>query len=348
MDLNIKPNYHIRKLVVVVIAILSGLPVFSQNDTLYTVTGDRLVGEIVSMKLGVLTFDTDYADDEFQIEWLEVEGLQSDNFFIVYTRDGRRLIGSIKYVEGAERIVRVNTFTGSISVSLYEIVEIKAVESKFKDRIKILLDAGYSFSKANTTHQLSISANVNYQAEKWLWQANYNQVGTYQEQIDPSSRTSGGSSLNYFLKGKLFVFAGVEFLSNSEQKLDLRRTSQAGVGYYIFRTNRWYFGTGAGLARSYEKYGGDMPTSAKNFEGMGILDINAYDIGDLDVKATINLYPGLTTKGMRVNSELSVKYDLPLEFYIRMSFTHDYDSDPAIDVSKSDFVFQTSIGWEWD
>lgn len=341
-------NRHFRKLILGIAAVLFSINAFSQNDTLYTKTGDRLVGEIISMKLGVLTFDTDYADKEFQIEWLEVEGLVSSRFFVIYTHDGRRLPGSIEYVKGAERIVHVLTFNSTISVSLYEIVEIKPVESKFKDRIKVLLDAGYSFTKANTMHQLSISAKVNYQKERWLWEADYNQVGTYQEQIDPSRRTSGGSSFNYFLKGKLFVFAGMEFLSNSEQKLDLRRTTKTGVGYYLFRTNRWYLGTGAGLARSYEKYGGDSPISERNFEGMGVLDINAYDIGDLDVKAKFNLYPGLTSKGIRLNSEFSLKYDLPLEFYIKLSFTHDYDSDPAIDVSKADFVFQTSIGWEWD
>ncbi|WP_340114539.1 DUF481 domain-containing protein [Maribellus mangrovi] len=348
MDLNKKIDHLFRKLILGLALFLLSFPAFSQNDTLYTVTGDVLVGEIISMKLGVLTFDTDYADNEFKIEWLEVEGLESNRFFVVYTRDGRQLIGSIKYVEGAERIVRVITFTTSISVSLYEIVEIKPVESKFKDRLKVYIDAGYSFAKANTTHQLSASAKVNYQTEKWLWEADYNQVGTYQDQIDPSTRTSGGSSLNYFLKGKLFVFAGMDFLSNSEQKLDLRRTSKTGLGYYIFRTNRWYLGTGVGLARSYEKYGGDTPTSDRNFEGMGAFDINAYDIGDLDLKAKFNFYPGITSKGVRVNSEFSMKYDLPLEFYIKLSFTHDYDSDPAIDVSKSDFVFQTSIGWEWD
>lgn len=348
MNLNKDFHRHFQKLILGAAILLFSLTAFSQNDTLYTKTGDVLVGEIISMKLGVMTFDTDYADKEFQIEWPEVEGLVSSRIFVVYTRDGRRLIGNIKYVEGAERIVRVNTFNTSISVSLFEVVEIKPVESKFKDRIKVLLDAGYSFTKANSMHQLSISATMNYQTEKWLWDANFNKVGTYQDQIDPARRTSGGSNFNYFIKGKLFVFAGMEFLSNSEQKLDLRRTTKTGLGYYIFRTNRWYLGTGAGLARSYEKYGGDQPISDKNFEGMGVLDINAYDIGDLDIKTRLSFYPGLTSKGMRLSSELSLKYDLPLEFYVKLSFTHDYDSDPAIDVSKSDFVFQTSFGWEWD
>ena len=231
---------------------------------------------------------------------------------------------------------------------MYDIVEIRTVESKFKDRIKIWLDAGYSFAKANSTQQLSINARMNYQTNKWLWDSNFNKVGTYQDNVDPSTRTSGGSNLNYFIKGKLFALAGLDFLRNSEQKLDLRATSQAGLGYYFVRTNKWYFGSGFGLARSYEKYGGDEPVSNNNYEGMISVDLNAYDIGDLKLQTKFIFYPGITTKGIRMNSEMTLKYDLPLDFYIKLSYTYNFDSDPGIDVSKSDYVIQTGIGWEWD
>jgi len=319
-----------------------------QKDTLYTLTGDVLVGEIQSMKLGVLTFDTDYADKDFQIEWLEVNGLKTNRLLLVFTRDGRRLIGSIRKVDDVERISRIETFAGSISVSLYDIVEIRPLEDKFFDRLKVWLDAGYSLSKANNSQQLSINSRVQYQTEKWMWDAEFSKVGTYQDNVDESSRTSGGSNFNYFIAGKLFATAGMDFLSNSEQKLDLRRTSKLGLGYFLVRTNRWYLGTGAGFARTKEKYGGDSPTSNNEYEGMGVFDINAYDIGDLNLRTKLEAYPGISDKGFRLNMEFSVKYDLPLEFYIKLSYTGNYDSNPAIDVSNLDYVFQTSIGWEWD
>ena len=320
----------------------------SKQDTLYTLKGDVLVGEIVSMKLGVLTFDTDYADKEFEIEWLEVDGLKSNRLLLVFTRDGRRLVGQIRKVEDVERISRVETMFESISVSLYDIVEIRPVEEKFFDRLNASLDAGYSLAKANNTQQLSINANVQYQTRKWMWNAEFNKVGTYQDDVDETSRTSGGSNFNYFIKGKLFATAGMEFLRNSEQKLNIRRTTKTGLGYYFVRTNRWYFASGAGIAQSYEDYGGDFPTTTHEFEGMIVLDLNAYDIGDFSIRAKIDSYPGLTSKGIRFNGDFSIKYDLPLEFYIKLSYTGNYDSDPAIDVSKLDYVFQTSFGWEWD
>lgn len=319
-----------------------------KQDTLYTLKGDVLVGEIVSMKLGLLTFDTDYADKKFEIEWLQVNGLKSNRILLVFTRDGRRLVGQIRKVDDVDRISRIETMFESISVSLYDIVEIRPVEEKFIDRLNASLDAGYSLTKANNTQQLSINTNLQYQTRKWMWNAEFSKVGTYQDNVDETSRTSGGSNFNYFIKGKLFATAGMEFLRNSEQKLNMRRTSKIGFGYYFVRTNRWYFASGTGIARSFEDYGGDAPTTSKEFEGMIILDINAYDIGDLSLRAKIDSYPGITSRGIRFNGDFSAKYDLPLDFYIKISYTGNYDSDPAIDVSKLDYVFQTSIGWEWD
>ena len=332
----------------VLAGIMLTLLVKGQTDTLYTLTGDVLVGEIKSMKLGVLTFDTDYADDEFQIEWLEVNGLKSSQILLIFTRDGRKLIGSMRKVEDVERIARVETFGASISVSLFDIVEIRPLKERFFDRIQFWLDAGYSLSKANNTQQLSISARVQYQTDKWMWNADFNKVGTYQDNVDESSRTSGGSNFNYFIKGKLFATAGMEFLRNSEQKLDLRRTSKVGLGYYWIRTNRWYLANGVGIARTNENYGGDDPTTNNEYEALGVLDLNAYDIGDLKLRTKLDIYPSLTDKGIRLNGEFSVKYDLPFDFYIKLSYTGNYDSNPAIDVPQLDYVFQTSIGWEWD
>jgi putative salt-induced outer membrane protein YdiY len=189
---------------------------------------------------------------------------------------------------------------------------------------------------------------VRYQTERWWLAADMNKVGTYQENAARSSRTSGSSTFAYSLKGDLFGYAGLEFLRNSQQMLDIRATSKLGLGYYLFRTTSWYLGVGAGMAESLEKYGGDEPLTTNNLEGLVGLDLNIYDLGDLDFSGKVTLYPRLTVKGVRMNSDLSIKYDLPLEFYIKLSYTSNFDSAPAVNVSKSDFVVQTSIGWEWD
>lgn len=322
---------------------------YAQWDVVYTVSGDELLGEIKNMRQSILTFDTKYADTEFKIEWSEVLGLETSGLSLIFTDDGDRFVGSIKPLLGTGRLTRVITEEEEITMTLEKIVEIISLEKNFVERIRIALDAGYSFTKANSAQTISINGNVNYQARKWAFDGSFNKVGTYQDGADETSRTEGTGNLNYTIIGKSFAFVGLQFLRNSEQLLDLRSTAKGGLGYYFFRTNHWYLGGGAGIAGSRENYGGDEPSSENGIEGLGIINLNAYDIGDLSVNLSASYYPSFTNKGRhRLDADFSLKYDLPFEFYIKVSYNHNFDSKPPIDVSNNDFVFQTSIGWEWN
>jgi hypothetical protein len=48
-----------------------------------------------------------------------------------------------------------------------------------------------------------------------------------------------------------------------------------------------------------------------------------------------------------VDFAFDTKYDLPLDFYIRLGLTLNYDNQPVEGAGETDYVFQTSFGWEW-
>ena len=320
-----------KRFVIIGLAIILSTQLFGQTDILYTISGDVLSGEMKSMRQSVLTFDTKYADDEFKIEWSEVTGVKATGLQLIFTDDGGRYIGRLEPLLGTARLIRVITETEEITMTLEDIVEIAALEKNFAERIVISLDAGYSFTKANNEQRLSIDGSIKYQARKWSSETNFSKTGTYQDAVDATSRTDGESNLNYLLIGKSYAFLGIEFLRNSEQLLDLRSTAKIGLGYYIVRTNHLYFGGGAGLARSKENYGGDEPSSENSFEGLGVITLNAYDVGDISTSLNLSYYPSFTNKGrQRFDADLSFKYDLPLDFYIKFSYTHNFDSKPLI------------------
>lgn len=337
-----------RFLLFVSIIFLS-LSVNAQFDKVYTKTGVLLIGEIKSLRTSVLTFDADYADSEFKIDWEEVVAIDSDETFLVFTDDGDRYTGSFKPLPETDGLIRIIARDQEITVLLEDIVEIATLEKNFTQRIRISLDAGFSYTKANHARQLSINGRMNYQAENWTANGTFNKVGSYQDEVDATSRTEGSGSFTYFILGDVFAFSGIEFLRNSEQLLDLRSTAKIGVGYYLFRTNHFYFGGGAGVAGVRENYGGDTPSSSSSFEGLGVLQLNAYNIGDLSVESGVSAYPSFTNKGrVRVDANISIKYDFPYDIYIKLDYINNFDSEPPLDVPKRDFVFQSTIGWEWN
>nr|WP_321358243.1 DUF481 domain-containing protein [uncultured Draconibacterium sp.] len=338
-----------RKSIIILLLIFLFNQVIAQNDKIYTSNGDVLVGKIQSMKRGVLSYDTDYADSDFQIDWEEVEGIVCTRLLMIYTVEGQKYNGGLNFLPDESKKVTIQTLDDNISVTLDQIVEIASLEQRIIDRIIISIDAGLSISKANNVRQTSAAAKVSYRGIKWNISAQLNNVGTTQDDVDPIKRTDGGVTLVRDVWGNGMILGGAEFLSNSEQMLDLRSTFRTGLGLYIIRTNHMYMQSGLGLAFSQEKYGGDEPTSQGSFEGLGLFDFNAYDLGDLSFQFKLTTYPSLSDWGRwRIDMDTSLKYDLPLDFYVKLSYVHNFDSDPLVDVAKNDFVFKTSLGWEWD
>lgn len=322
----------------------------SAQDTLYTATGDMLVGEIKSMSKNVLVFDTDYADSEFKVEWNNVDGLVSGTHLIIYTSGGDRYKGYMSYSASEKRKVLLTEGSEINAFSLDDIVQIGTLSDGFWDRIYISIDAGFSYTKANSVTQFSMTGRVNYAADKWRLGGGFNNVATNQDNVEATTRNEANVDFNRDILGNAFAFVGMEFLENSEQNLELRTTSKLGLGYYIVRTNSLFFQGTVGLANADEQYGGDEPFSNNSFEGLAGLEFDAFDIGDFSFRAKVTAYPSFSESGrVRVNSDVSLKWDLPLDFYIKASFVHNYDSEPlVVENAKGDYVFQTSIGWEWD
>ena len=165
--------------------------------------------------------------------------------------------------------------------------------------------------------------------------------------MDPTKRNEGAYNIRFSLTRRLYTIATVSFLSNTSDHLDLRLNTQVGLGAYIVRTNRAYWGGKAGVNRNNEAYT-DPANDRKSWEGYLGTEVDLYDIGDLSLKSTLMVYPGFTELGrIRTDFGLDVKYDFPLDFYLGIGFSLNYDNQPVADTSPLDYVFQIGFGWEW-
>ncbi len=338
-----------KKLVLFILVGLISGSVFAQRDTLIVSNGDRIIGDLKSLSRKVMVFDTDYADSEFKVDWDEVNSVSTVTQVIVHTNANQRYVGQINYSPGVKKVLMV-TADEVLTLNTSDIVSIETFDTNFFERLSISIAAGYSFAKANSVQQFSSSASASYTGDKWKFSMAYNGLVASQEDVETSRRNSGRIKANRDVGGKGYSFFGVDLLESTEQNLDLRATTSMGMGIYFIRKNGLLLQGGAGLAFMNEKYGSPDSNRKNNMEGLFAIDFDAYDIGDFSITAGTTMYPSFTTKGrMRLNSDVSLKWDLPLDFYIKASFVHNYDSKPQTEgVDKGDYVFQTSIGWDWN
>ena len=107
-------------------------------------------------------------------------------------------------------------------------------------------------------------------------------------------------------------------------------------------------GLAGGLAWTYEDYIDLVNDSRNSAVAFVAAEFIIFDLGDLELGTKCFAYPSLTEAGrFRTDFNINVKYDFPLDFFIKLNYTLNYDNQPAIGAPKSDYVFQTTLGWEW-
>ena len=318
----------------------------AQTDSLILKNNDLIMGEIKYMDRGVLTIETDYSDKDFKIEWNGIIEIHTESFFLITLSDGRRYNGTLKSPSAGSAIIYIDE-GGTTEVDLKDVVYLKSIDAGFWSRLYAAIDFGFELKKANNQRNLSINGKIGYLAERWSLDASYSTVFTKQDSIADTRRTDGNITYRYFLPNDWFMVVDLAFFSSSEQKIDLRSNGKVGSGNFIIHTNTTYWAFQAGASFMNETFS-DETTDRKSIEGFLGTELNMFDVGDLGLLTNATVFPGITESGRwRVDFKFDLKYDLPLDFYVKLGFTVNYDNQAVEGASDTDYVFQTGLGWEW-
>ena len=336
---------------------------WSQNDTLYLNNGDMIVGDLKGMDKGVLTIEPSYSDSDFKITWEDIKKMTATQRYLITLSDGRRINGTFNSADDG-KIFLDNEEGEDVTVDQMEIVNIKSIDSGFLSRLSANIDFGLSLTKANNQKQLNGNLRLGYLEDRWSAELYYNTLITTQDNVSDIQRNDAGIGYRYFLPADWNLGIDLDFLSNTEQSLDLRSTGKLGVGNFVKRTNSLYWNVTAGVAFTGEKYApvtdpddGTTTTapSRRSLEGFVGTELNLYDIGDLNLLTTLVVYPTIISDKsvesgrVRTDFRFDAKYDdiFIKDFYVRAGFTLNYDNRPVEAGREVDYIFTTGFGWKW-
>lgn len=321
---------------------------FAQNDTLKLSNGNKIVGEVKSMRQGVATVKTSYSKTDFKIKWGKVKAVKTEGEFLITTKSGGRYNGLLH--SGIEEEVYIlNAKDTLATVKIDDIVFLTIVKSSFLSNLSVTFGLGYNFTKADNLSQFSVRSTLGYRSKKWGLHASYNDIRSSQDKTKSVKRLDATLGYQFYLKRNWFTVTELSWLSNTEQNLSLRTLGRLGVGKYIAQTNSSYWAIQAGASYNNESFRiNDVNKDNNSAEGFLGTELNLYDIGDLSLLTRVIAYPSLTESGRwRFDYNLDLKYDLPLDFYINFGITLNYDNKPVESGSETDYVFQTTFGWSF-
>ncbi|UXP31528.1 DUF481 domain-containing protein [Reichenbachiella agarivorans] len=313
--------------------------------------GHQLTGEIKSMEYGVLKVKTDYSDSDFAVKWEEVVGLKSSTTFIIMLTTKFRLRGSLGIDPSNPSYLIISPTDGSkMFAKSQNIVYLKSSEDNFWDRFSANLDGGYTITKASNSRQLSVNGSVSYVNTKIqtdiYFSFLYNTVRDTANTIS-TLRNNYGYNFKYFLNKSWFVMGTSDYLQSEEQNLALRNTVQVGIGKLLLRNHLLFLNSAVGVASNREKFISDSNDDDHTMEAFADVELNGFGFKDFTITSKLQAFPSLSNnKRIRSIFSFSIKYDLPLDFYVGFNTNLNFDNQPGENVSEYDYVIQTTIGWK--
>lgn len=322
--------------------------VFAQQDSLLLKNENQIVGEVKGMKQAVMQMKTSYSDSDFKIEWDKITSIHTQTEFLITLNSGLRYNASLKS-KNKEEIFLLSKTDTLATVNLDDIVFLNEVKSNFLSNLDAAVSVGFNYTKAKDLAQLSVRSNLGYRARYWELSANYNDVRSSQNNTEPVKRVDASLGYKYYLKRKWFLLAETSWLSNTEQNLNLRTLGKLGAGRYLIQTNRTYWGLQLGVSYNNENFEVEgVEKSNNSAEAFLGTELNLYNVGDLSLLTRAVAYPSLTESGRwRLDYNLDVKYDLPLNLFVNFGITLNYDNQPAENASETDYILQTTVGWDF-
>ena len=321
--------------------------VHGQNDSIRLANNDLIVGEVKQLVTGVLTVKTSYSDKDFQIEFNKVRELLLHRKSIIILTDGRRRFGTVRSSRASE--VSITLENGEVEhYPIKQLIALQEVKDNFWQRIKAAIDLGYTLTRARNNSQLTLAGKINYTGEIWLIDGSWNVLRSSQEDAEDVQRADGSLVFNRRLPKKWYLLGAVNYLSNTEQALDRRVTPSLGLGRLLISTNKLYCGLAVGYSVNIENF--QDPSLDKTSSELFLRGtFSMFDFKDIDLYSSVLFYPSLSQGGrLRTDYDLTLKYDLPLDFYIKAGFTFNYDNQPAVSGNQFDYIITSGFGWEFN
>jgi hypothetical protein len=337
----------LRYLAILSLLLCMGLDMMAQPDSLVFKNGNYIVGEVKSLSRNTLKVETDYSDDDFTIEWDGVKEIYTKTLFLITLTNGNRYNGRINSNEQGGVTLTADE-GGMLEVTTDQIVYLDGMDQGFWSQLYASIDFGFDLSKSKNLRSSSMRSNIGYIARRWQLDGTFNRMTSKQDEVEDIERTDGKVSYKYFLPNDWYPTASVDFLSNTEQQLNLRTSGKLGFGKYIINSNHLYWGFSVGANFNNEDYTPPDLEDRSSWEGFAGTELNLFNIGDLNLLTNVVAYPSFTESGRwRTDFKFDAKYDLPLDFYIKAGFDLNFDNQPADGSPTVDYVLHTGVGWEW-
>ncbi len=298
-----------------------------KTDTIHLFNGDKIVGEMKDLKLGLLRVSTDYMSSVY-IEWDQVRTVRTDKRWYVRMRSGAYFNGTLAASPQMDHLYII-TNGDSVHVPLIDITVLYRLNRGIWPRTDGSLNAGYSYQKSNGLSQLTLSGNATYRAERSNVNVSFSSITTTQPELRDNRKQDVSLGWEKNLWGRWTSGTAVGAETNSELELDLRLRANVSMGNYVLLSVHASNLIGGGIQGNLEKSGGGE--ASENYEVFlgDRFRFKTYRFPKAEASIDVTGYYGLTIRDRwRFTTTATLRYEVVRDLQLGLEFYEQFDSRP--------------------
>jgi hypothetical protein len=317
------------------------------KDTIYLTSGSKIVGKIKRIKMGVITFDPDDANDvTVQMNKLKTMAAISKRFRIESTKQ-KVFFGKILPHDTAGYATFYSE-TDTILHSLQQISVLYPIRKRFIQRFTGQVKAGFDYTRSSGLGRVNYDGQLNYTAKKI--EVSFYTSGIYTITDTSFSRDREDINVkdNYYFNPTWFATFLLKYQRNLELGLLRRYQEGVGAGNKIITTERIYAWTRGGFVLNQEKNTEDSTTGTLA-ELFAQLEFNFFRFVKPKLSFSIGetIYGSLSQKGrIRNDAQFSLNWEIIRYLNLSISLYSNFDNQPpSAESSKFDRGVIFNIGY---
>lgn len=329
----------------------ASVPLNDGSDWIRLTSGEWLRGELVRLRRGEITFDSDSLDEQ-TLDFGDVRRVISVGRKVVLTEDGRTFDGVVTADEDDLWVASTKT----VKLPRSEVLSVLAIEGDRSSNWTAKVTFGSTYRSGNTD-QVDYNALLRATREtaRTRWASKY--IGAISSVSDEERANNHRitSQFDIFLSKRAFLTApGVDLYRDKFQNIALRATPYVALGYQVIDSGDQSWSISVGPALRYQRLDSQQPgedpteqTAAAVFSSRYSWDVTSH----IDLEFNYDLQaPIPDTNQFNHNLFLGLAIDLPGDLDLDIAFLWDRVNDPQVDgdgVRPEPDDFRTTIGVGW-
>jgi hypothetical protein len=340
----------LRKTLCLLFFFVSG-HIYSQQlkDTLFFKNGSIILGEVKKIKLGVVDFDPEDAND-ITVQLIKLKTISAKGLIFRIETTGQMVFYGRLYPNNNAGFITIVTAKDTVIQAIEEISILYPFKDAFLDRFAGNVGLGYTYTRSSNFGRVNFDLKASYVTRKD--EITFSGSGIYS--MSDSSLTRDQEIINfkynYYLSPTWFLTTFLSYQRNLELGIKRRYQQGLGAGNKFIRTQHIYAWARTGIAINQEESTDDIKSGTLT-EVFGQLQFNLFrfTVPKINLNIAQSFYYSLSQAGrVRNDGQTDLSWELVSDFKLNLGFYNNYDSKPpASAASTFDFGIIFGLSYEF-